>query len=192
MIDLVDTVGAYTMHAGVIQSMGVPARAGHDRAAADDVQYRLTAPRTNIRLLGNEPRIPPVPAKNPDGTVRQTANVFQTFVRNPPADRVRGAINNHVNSRSTLSPRHRELLLMRIGILCRSEYEYAAHHRVGRRAGMTEDDVARILKGPGNGGDALEDALLRATDELHGRDAISAETWKALAGASTRGSCSTS
>ena len=71
---------------------------------------------------------------------------------------------------------------MRIGVLCRSEYEYAAHNRVGRRAGMTDADIDRILRGPGSGGDAIEDALLRATDELHDRDAISAKTWTALAG----------
>jgi len=163
--------------------MGVQVEPGVTDRRPGDIQYRLAASRTNLRLLGQTPRIPPVPAKNPDGTVRQTANVFQTFVRNPPADRVRGAINNHVNSRSTLSPRQRELLLMRIGILCRSEYEYAAHHRVGRRAGMTETDIARILSGPGNGGDPIEDALLRATDELHERELISGETWATLAAA---------
>ena len=70
---------------------------------------------------------------------------------------------------------------MRIGVLCRSEYEYAAHNRVGRRAGMTDADIDRILRGPGSGGDPLEDALLRATDELHERDVISAETWATLA-----------
>lgn len=180
MIDTVDTVGGYTMHAGVLNSMGVPLEAGMTDALPS-VRFARWAERTNIRLLGKEPRIPPVPAKNPDGTVRQTANVFQTFVRNPPADRVRGAINTHVNSRSTLSPRQRELLLMRIGVLCRSEYEYAAHNRVGRRAGMTDADIDRILRGPGSGGDPLEDALLRATDELHERDVISAETWATLA-----------
>jgi len=183
MIDLVDTVGAYTIHAGLLNSLGVQIEPGINERRPTNIPYRTAATRTNIRLLGREPRIPPVPAKNPDGTVRQTANVFQTFVRNPPADRLRGAINNHVNSRSTLLPRQRELLLMRIGVLCRSEYEYAAHNRVGRRAGMTDADIDRILRGPGSGGDAIEDALLRATDELHDRDAISAETWKALAGA---------
>ena len=183
MIDLVDTVGAYTIHAGILNSMGVQLESGLTERRPVDVPYKLAAMRTNIRLLGKEPRIPPVPAKNPDGTVRQTANVFQTFVRNPPADRVRGAINNHVNSRSTLSPRQRELLLMRIGVLCRSEYEYAAHNRVGRRAGMTDADIERILRGPGSGGDPIEDALLRATDELHERDAIAPETWKTLTGA---------
>ena len=72
---------------------------------------------------------------------------------------------------------------MRIGILCRSEYEYAAHHRVGRRAGMTDADVARILSGPGSGGDPIEDALLRATDELHETETISGDTWATLKGA---------
>jgi alkylhydroperoxidase family enzyme len=183
MIDLVDTVGAYTLHAGILNSIGVQLEPGMTERRPTDLRYRMAAARTNIRLLGRDPRIPPVPAKNPDGTVRQTANVFQTFVRNPPADRLRGAINNHVNSRSTLSPRQRELLLMRIGVLCRSEYEYAAHNRVGRRAGMTDADIDRILRGPGSGGDPVEDALLEATDELHEREMISAETWHTLAGA---------
>jgi len=57
---------------------------------------------------------------------------------------------------------HRELLLMRIGVLSRSEYEYAAHSRIGRRLGMTDADVARILNGVGGGSNAIEAALLRA------------------------------
>jgi len=181
MVDTIDTVGATTMHAGALNSLGVQIEAGVTDRRPTAVNYRPTAPRTNVRLVGKEPRIPPVPARNPDGTVRQSANVFNTFVRNPPADRTRGAINNHVNSRSTLMPRHRELLLMRIGILCRSEYEYAAHARAGRRAGMTDADIARILGGPGTGGDVVEDALLRATDELFENDVVSAGTWMALA-----------
>src|SRR5690606_29297677 len=133
---------------------------------------------TNIRLVDGEPRIPPV--ESSDG--RGGANVFRTFARNPPADRVRGAINGHVNGSSTLSPRHREMLLIRIGVLCRSEYEYAAHVRVGRRLGMTDDDVALLLAGPEGGqGDALELALLRATDELHAYDVIAGDTWAELA-----------
>lgn len=46
---------------------------------------------------------------------------------------------------------------------------------------MTDDDIARILKGPGNGVDAIEDALLRATDELHKDNRMSDETWRTLA-----------
>ena len=107
--------------------------------------------------------------------------MFRTFNRNPPADRVRGTMNTHVNNGNALPPRQRELLLMRIGVLCRSEYEYAAHHRVGRQAGLTEADVARILAGPDSpGGDPVDTALLRASDELFEHVVVSDSTWAAL------------
>jgi alkylhydroperoxidase family enzyme len=151
----------------------------------------VAAKRTNLRLIGKTARIPPLePSEwtpelrkrfDPNGSGARAANVFVTFVRNPPADRLRGPINQHILNATTLSPRQRELLLMRIGVLCRSEYEWAAHSRSGRRVGMTDEDVARIVAGPGSGGDALETALLRATDELYRDDRVSDGTWAALA-----------
>jgi len=180
LIDTIDTVGGFTMYAGLINSLGVDVEPAVEDERMPDVAYEPAAERTNVRLVDGEPRIPPVEAEGGRGG---GANVFRTFVRNPPADRVRGAINGHVNSDSTLSPRHREMLLIRIGVLCRSEYEYAAHVRVGRRLGMTDDDVALLLAGPENaeGADPLEIALLRATDELHENDVISDDTWSKLA-----------
>ena len=156
------------------------------------IPYAVAAARTNTRLLGKEPRIPPLEPKDwtpeqrkrfdPNGTGQRAANVFVTFVRNPPADRVRGPINQHILNSTTLSVRQRETLLMRIGVLCRSEYEWAAHSRLGRRAGMTDVDVDRIIAGPDSGGgDPVELALLRATDELYRDDLVSDRTWGALA-----------
>ena len=175
MIDVIDTVGAFTMHAGLIRSLGVRIEDGMSERLPAGIPSITSTKRTNVRLLGRAARIPP-------DSSRTGANVFRTFVHNPPADRVRGAINTHVNSGSTLQPRHREMLLMRIGVLCRSEYEYAAHARVGRKLGMTDADVARILTVPVTGaGDPLETALLRATDELFEDDMVSNETWRSLA-----------
>ena len=181
MIDVIDTVGGLTMNAGALSSMGVQIEPGLADRRPAGIPYSPVAKRTNVRLLGKEPRIPPAPpAKNADGTVRPTANVFGTFRHNPAADTVRGAVNTHVN-RNGLQPKHRELLLMRIGILCRSEYEYAAHLRAGRRAGMTDVDVASILKGPGSSADPVWNALLSATDEIHAYDMVGADTWGVLA-----------
>ena len=191
LIDLVDSVGAVTMHAGVINSLGVEVEPDvTDRLP--EIPYSVGATRTNLRLVGKEARIPPLRPDewtpemrkrfDPDGTGRAAANVFVTFVRNPPADRLRGPINQHILNTTTLSARQREALLMRIGVLCRSEYEWAAHSRLGRRAGMTDADVARIIAGPeSGGGDPLEMALLRATDELYKDDRVSDDTWAALA-----------
>ena len=95
---------------------------------------------------------------------------------------MRGAINTHVTGRSTLDPLHREFLLVRIGTLCRSEYEYAAHVRIGRRAGMTDADLALILADPDDraSGEPLKLALLRATDELWADYRVADATWAEL------------
>jgi 4-carboxymuconolactone decarboxylase len=178
LIDTIDTVGALTMHAGVINALGIALEADvKDRLPS--VPFSVAAKRTNMRLEGRPPRIPP--AEPAPGGRGGGANVFRTFNRNPPADRVRGTMNTHVNNGNALPPRQRELLLMRIGVLCRSEYEYAAHHRVGRQAGLTEADVARILAGPDSpGGDPVDTALLRASDELFEHVVVSDGTWAAL------------
>jgi len=197
LVDLVDTVGSLTMHAGAINSLAVEIEADATERLPSAIPYAVAAARTNIRLLGKEARIPPLDPKDwtpdqrkrfdPNGTGQRAANVFVTFVRNPPADRVRGPINQHILNSTTLSVRQRETLLMRIGVLCRSEYEWAAHSRLGRRAGMTDTDVDRIIAGPDSGGgDPVEAALLRATDELYRDDLVSDQTWSALAAAFDR------
>lgn len=173
LIDTVDTVGALILHAGVANTLGVEIETGvADRPP--EIPYVTAAEKTNFRLVGKAPRIPPAQTSS-------TANVFNTFRHHPPADRVRGAINNHVNR--ALEPRHRELLVTRIGVLCRSEYEYAAHVRSGRRYGFTDADVALLLAGPDAGLDAapFDLALLGATDELYRDVAIGTDTWATLA-----------
>jgi len=192
LTDLIYGVGELTMHAGVVNSVGVEIEADTTERLPLGIPHAVAAKRTNIRLLGREPRIRPLEPQewspelrqrlDPNGTGRPVANVFRTFVRNPPADRLRGGITGHILRSTTLSARHRELLLMRIGVLCRSEYEWAAHSRLGRQTGMNDADVARIVAGPeSGGGDPVESALLRATDELYRDDLVSADTWSALA-----------
>ena len=56
-------------------------------------------------------------------------------------------LSEYIRTQATLDPRTRELLIMRIGALCRSDYEWAAHAPAGRRAGMTED-VRHLDAGP--------------------------------------------
>jgi len=64
--------------------------------------------------------------------------------------------------------------------VCRSEYEWAAHSRIGRQVGMSDADVVRIVAGPASPGDALETQLLRAVDELARDNAVADDTWTAL------------
>ena len=178
MIDTIDTTAETTMYSGLFNSLGIEIEPGIVDRLPSGIPFTVAAKRTNLRVYPT-PRI--APAEAPAGGRGGGANVFRTFNKHPPADRVRGAINTHITGMYTLMPRWRELLLTRIGVLCRAEYEYAAHLRAGRAAGFTDADVARVIGGPGTPGDPFETALLQAADDLYENDVVSAATWATLA-----------
>ncbi|MYD86128.1 MAG: carboxymuconolactone decarboxylase family protein, partial [Acidobacteria bacterium] len=61
------------------------------------------------------------------------------------------------------------------------EYEWSQHVRAARRIGMTDEEIRRIAVGAAAPGwDPFDAALIRATDELHRDDTVSAATWAAL------------
>ena len=85
-------------------------------------------------------------------------------------------------NKSTLPPRDREILILRIGWLCRSEYEFGQHVVIGRREGLSAEEIERITLGPdAEGWDPFDATLLRAVDELHGDAFLSDATWNELA-----------
>src|SRR5262245_45522092 len=63
LVDVVDGVGAFTMHAGAINSLGVEIEADASDRFPSGIPYGVAAKRTNIRLVGKEPRIPPLDPK---------------------------------------------------------------------------------------------------------------------------------
>ncbi|MET0287688.1 MAG: carboxymuconolactone decarboxylase family protein [Polyangiales bacterium] len=89
--------------------------------------------------------------------------------------------NNHVATHSTLSRRVRELLILRVSWLRRSEYEFVQHLVLARNAGLSEADIERVQSGPdASGWDPIEADLVRAVDELHADAHIHDETWGRL------------
>ena len=190
-IDAVFTVAEFTMISGMVNSLGVQIESGIADRLPSDVPYRVTAVKSDERLIGKTARVAPIdPADwtpevrkwlDPNGSGRSVAAIYRTYAHHLKMDIPRTAVSEHIRQRSTLSPVIRELLIMRIGWLCRSEYEWAAHAPAGRRAGMSEADVQHVIAGPGSGADPLTDALLRASDELYRDDVISDATWSALA-----------
>ena len=47
-----------------------------------------------------------------------------------------------------LSPRHREILILRTAWLCRSEYVWAHHVATAKKIGLANDEIGRIAEGP--------------------------------------------
>ena len=116
--------------------------------------------------------------RRPDGT---DLNIFATLAHHPKLMKAWLRFGNHVLGRSTLPPRERELAILRIGYLCRSEYEWGQHVQISQRIGLGDEEIARVAAGPdAPGWTEAEAALLRATDELHADAMIGDATWAAL------------
>lgn len=152
-----------------------------------------TACVASKRVRLSEPRIHPV--ERSDWTDAQRAyletreragrllNVFKTSANHVDlAKSIDSLVFGHIITEfSMLSPRHRELLILRIGWLCQSEYEWAAHARIAHSIGFTNEELVRITKGPeASGWIPFESTLLRAVDELHSDAFITDSTWRSL------------
>ena len=117
---------------------------------------------------------------DPSGSGRESAAVYRTFARHPKLYVPRQVLSEYIRTKSTLSPRVREMLILRIGWRCQSAYEWAAHAPAGRRAGLTDDQVRMLARSGYDGWSAADAAIVRAADELFDADTISDTTWKAL------------
>jgi alkylhydroperoxidase family enzyme len=127
-----------------------------------------------------EPRHP-LPPRRDDRP--KALNALGTLARHPQLARAFHTFNGHVLFGSTLSARQRELLVLRVAAVRRSDYEWAQHVFLARDAGLADDDIARIAMGPEAAGwSSLDGAMVRAVDELVGDALISDSTWAALAG----------
>lgn len=109
-------------------------------------------------------------------------NVFKTLLRHPGLFKRWMPFATHVLAKQTLSLREREMLILRIGWVCRAPYEWTQHVQIGLRAGLSDAEIDRIADGPDAPGWSAHDAaLLRAADELHHDCCVSDATWHTLA-----------
>ena len=112
----------------------------------------------------------------------QGLNLMGTQLLHPTLAKAALPLNAHIAKGITLSTRVRELLILRIAWLQRSEYEYVQHIRQGKLVGLRDEEIERVQQGPDAAGwDPLDADLLRAVDELHSVACIQRATWERLA-----------
>jgi AhpD family alkylhydroperoxidase len=74
-----------------------------------------------------------------------------------------------------------ELLILRVAHNTGCEYEWRHHERLGRRAGLSDDEIARVREGADAAGwRSRQSLLLRAADDLHAERTISGDLWGEL------------
>ena len=187
LMDAVFTVAHYSMWTMTVNSIGVPP----GDAASVTMPAAMPQAGTRNHTPLTAPRVPPLePADwtpavrtmlDPSGNGRPVANVYRTYAQHPALYAPRQVLSEYIRTGSTLSPRVREMVILRIGFLCQSEYEWTAHARAGRAAGLSNDEVQRIAEGPAAGWGADDAALLQAVDELFANDRVAPATWARLA-----------
>ncbi len=138
--------------------------------------------------------LPPLPADQWDDSVdaalrglmpRDMRNperagvAMSTLVNHPDLTKAFLGFSVHLLFRSTLSPRLREMVILRTAHLHECEYE-REHHRVIATAetDLTADEIDAALEGKSD--DPLESTVLGAVHELHESSRISERTWAAL------------
>ena len=154
--------------------------------AATPESPRLTPllPREWSKAAGESlaPLLPPT-GRPKGGKGPKGLNALGVLARYPEMALAYNTFSGQVMYGSTLSARHRELLVLRVAAQRDAEYEWRQHVASAGDNGVDADEVARVRVGPeAPGWTELERALLRAADELLDDACIGDDTWETLAG----------
>ena len=105
-------------------------------------------------------------------------NVFRVLLNHPPVAKAIHDLLIALLFGAKLDQRLRELVIMRIGWMTGSDYEWTQHWRVARQLGVSDEDLlaVRDWRGSDRFG-AAERAVLAATDDALSSGKISAATW---------------
>jgi alkylhydroperoxidase family enzyme len=152
-----------------------------EQASASTANGGLVVPRiAPVSLEGNPPDI----QAQIDDAAEATggaANIFLTLARYPGLLRKYLPFAGKLLNAGRIEPRLRELTILRTAWLCRSEYEWAQHNRIGRDAGLTDAEILRVVNDPDDAAWSHEErTVLLATDEMVATRDFSDATWAAI------------
>ncbi len=121
----------------------------------------------------------PPPPRDPSSP--KGLNAMGVLAYHPPLTLAFNHLISHALYFTSLTPRQRELLVLRVAHLREARYEWAQHVYQAGQAGLTPDEIAHVRAGP-EAGDwpPLERALLAAADELVADARIGDDTYAAL------------
>lgn len=109
-------------------------------------------------------------------------NIINVMANHPDLGKAYNIFGKHFLVTNTVPLRPRELIVMRVAWLLKSEYEWHNHVGYCLNLGMSLEEIAKIKDGAGAPGWSEEDAaLLRACDELIQQNDLCDATWNTLA-----------
>lgn len=134
------------------------------------------------------PRLNPLPeaewapqADSVRDLLGEVLNVHRVMAHHPELLAAWAPLRQHVAAGSSLSPRFRELAILRLAHRMGVTYEWHHHVRRALAAEMTPEEIEAIRLGPSDRWAEAESTLLTAVDELHDHFNVTDSTWAALA-----------
>lgn len=128
-----------------------------------------------------EPRIPPLDPALLEGRFG-SLNVTRTIGQNQALLKAWGVFASYILGPDiSLSPRERELAILRVGWNYQASYEWGHHVDIARRIGMAQEDIQAVQQpvAPGHLSDH-ECRILQAVDDIKATGEIAPATWQGL------------
>lgn len=154
--------------------------------------------------MTEQPRLPPIPVRQWPPEMREAMaayrppnprypypsdspgrpkglNALGVLAHHPALTTAYHHLIGHALFATTLSLRHRELLILRVAHLRDAPYEWAQHAFLAGEVGISPEEVDRVREGAAAGAwSPLEKALLASVDELLADARISDSTYNQL------------
>jgi 4-carboxymuconolactone decarboxylase len=148
-------------------------------------------------ILGKPPRIVPLDPSELGEEAAESARALRKAASAPASDEVTeftatmlrhpALYRRHTELAfqlygGSLTPRDRELIILRVGWLCKAPYEWGEHVKIGKRIGLTGEEIGRVITGSAAPGWNEHDrAVLSAVEQLSENAMIADDTWAVLA-----------
>jgi alkylhydroperoxidase family enzyme len=109
-------------------------------------------------------------------------NIFGVLGHHPKLLKRFNLLGGFILNKGLIPERERELVILRIGWNARAVYEFGQHTVIGRRCGLTDEEITALTKSPDTHEWTEDDrALISLADDLSADDCVSDATWAILA-----------
>lgn len=101
--------------------------------------------------------------------LKRNTNLHKLLVNSPDMARAFNGIGGFIRFKSKLDPRLRELAILQVGWMEKSEYEFTHHVKIGKEFGVTDADIEGLFAetaGKPSNLEPLVKAILRGAREM--------------------------
>ncbi len=115
--------------------------------------------------------------------LKRNINLHRILTHSPGMTRAFSALGGYIRYGSTLDARLRELAILQVGWLARSDYEWSHHVKIGYDFGVTDGDIAALIAdtaGQATGLAEVDRLVLLAAREAYVGPGVSEVTFGAL------------